>query len=106
MRKPARRQPAGKQPDRFVVEISTSRHFGGPEEGGWWYDHTDVNAVHVCPNRTVARRLRRALEREAARYRPRHNRFSVLGGADHGVASVRSRAEVEEMQTRGRPHYC
>lgn len=101
MRKSARRQSA-----RFVVETSTSRHFGGPEEGGWWYDHTNVDAVHVCRNRTVARRLRRRLEREAAPYRPRHNRFSVLGGADYDVTVVRSRADVEELQTRGRPYYC
>ena len=32
----------------YISEYSVSRHYGGPEEGGWWYDWCDfVRVVKV-----------------------------------------------------------
>jgi len=90
----------------YVVELNISRHFGGREEGGWWYDHTDVVAVHRCASRQRARRLRNRLRAHDARYSVRYNRFSVLGGTDVVIVVVHSQQEVDDLQTRGRPIYC
>ncbi len=89
----------------YVAEIRTSRHFGGHEEGGWWYDWSDVEAVHVRTSRPAARRLARQLADDAARYAPRWNRFSVLGGADTEIRVTRDPDEIESWQTRRRPRY-
>ena len=88
-----------------VAVLHVSRCFGGPEEGGWWYDHTDVEVVSRGLTSRQARRLQRRLKREEAKHRPRYDRFSVLGGTDVEVR----RGPVESLlaeQTRGRPHYC
>ncbi|NCW45218.1 MAG: hypothetical protein EBV77_07040 [Gemmatimonadaceae bacterium] len=89
----------------FVAVVSISRHFGGREEGGWWYDWTTVESVERFDNPRRARRIARRIEREEARYAPRHNRYSVLGGADVEVRRARSLQEVEGWQTKHRPHY-
>ena len=89
----------------FVAVVSISRHFGGPEEGGWWYDWRNVESVERFDNPRRARRMARRIAREEARYAPRHNRYSVLGGTDVEVLRARSLAEVDSWQTKRRPHY-
>lgn len=89
----------------FVAVVSISRHFGGREEGGWWYDWTNVEEAWVFDNPRRARRFARRLEREEARYAPRHDRFSVLGGIDVEVRRARDAETVRGWQTVSRPHY-
>lgn len=90
----------------FVAVVSVSRHYGGPEEGGWWYDWSEIESVRAFHNPRRARRIARRIEREEARYAPRHNRFSVLGGADVEVRRTRDREALESWQSRSRPFYC
>lgn len=89
----------------FVAVISISRHFGGREEGGWWFDWRNVESVERFDNPRRARRIARRIERQEARYAPRHDRFSVLGGTDVEVIRARSLEEARAWQTRCRPHY-
>lgn len=90
----------------FVARVGISRHFGGQEEGGWWYDWTTVESVWSFRNARVARRFARRLEREEAAYAPRHDRFSVLGGTDREIRRTSNPDAIAEWQSRERPRYC
>lgn len=101
----------------WVQIVETDRCYGGPEEGGWYYD-----ATFVVFERKLKRRLARKLAKRLAAevgvvlepgYRPgslfgerpaggRHDRFSVLGGTD---VSVRCGSYRERTMTE-RPSYC
>jgi hypothetical protein len=89
----------------FVAVVSTSRHFGGHEEGGWWFDWSNVEKAWSFDNPRRARRFARRLEREEAHYAPRHDRFSVLGGTDVEVRRTRDPEALAEWQSRQRPRY-
>lgn len=58
----------------LVVAWQISRHYGGPEEGGWWYDWTEV--VDVRKAHTMSEGLRQARKLKAEYPQPRFNRFS------------------------------
>lgn len=65
----------------------TTRHYGGPEEGGWYYDrsaHQRVIVSGLSADEALAEARRRnaqAAEERKADGRSQ-GRFSVLGGAD------------------------
>jgi hypothetical protein len=92
--------------DFFVARVEISRHFGGREEGGWWYDWSTVDSVWRFDNPRRARRFARRLEREEACYAPRHDRFSVLGGTDVEIRRTTDAAAIDRWQDRERPYYC
>ena len=85
----------------WVQILGTERCYGGPEEGGWWFDATRVIFAKRAKKR-AAKKLAKRLELEVAEMQPRYGRGSVLGGED--VELVVSRRRVEE--TRRRPSYC
>lgn len=68
------------------------RVYGGPEEGGWWYDHFTPRRVFVVPRRrlqALARRLQRRADVANAGEPPLH---SVLS---RGRVEVRAGVEPE-----------
>jgi len=69
-------------PDRrpFYVNVyATDRHYGGPEEGGWWYDCGEPVASTPYLTRAAARD---ALVVAQAQFPYTGKRNSVLGGED------------------------
>lgn len=115
----------------YYAVYEVSRHYGGPEEGGWWFDRGEVlycapvprsDRAHLSERRdqfgrrwtaTVDRVTPRALrrfERMAARdfgylpVKPRgyRGRSSVIGGPD---IEVRITAYVPQDYPAERPHY-
>lgn len=44
---------------RLVCLISSDERYGGPEEGGWYYNRTIVDDAVRCPNKAIARRLKK-----------------------------------------------
>lgn len=44
----AERRHRGNHFPIFILAIGTTRRCGGPEEGGWWYDDTEVLVVWVA----------------------------------------------------------
>jgi hypothetical protein len=89
----------------FVVGVvGYSRHYGGPEEGGWWYDRCDVLDWQECSSWREGLALARRFREEHPTQR--HHRGSVLGnGYDTKLVFTRSWQEIETMQSKERPHY-
>lgn len=96
--------PDGEKLVKFFVVVShITRHYGGPEEGGWWYDWRsieDVRKVFGCEG------VIGALEKLGEEYpRSRYGRGSVLGNAgDYEFAICTDQEEFPE-ETKRRPTY-
>lgn len=61
----------------YVVAYNISRNYGGPEEGGWYYDWTSILEVHKVWDWKGALKAMRELKDKYPQ--PRYNRHSVLG---------------------------
>ena len=68
------------EPTFYVNEYLTNRAYGGPEEGGWWYDTATFVQCHgSCPDREEALDLLDTLGCELERAREGlHDPGSVL----------------------------
>lgn len=90
-------------PKRARVWVSVyyvNREYGGPEEGGWWYNwYTHVETIRV-PLR-FAEHHRRRLE---YKHRDHHygNIYSVMGGQQ---VQVFIEGQPKQHETKRRPHY-
>lgn len=83
----------------FVTLYSVTRHYGGPEEGGWYYDWSTVGQVIAIPAgdpEGVAAALREQY--------PNENRFSVRAGTDYEVV-IETAENIGGQQTKERPRY-
>jgi hypothetical protein len=90
-------------PDNQMVYVnvySIERCYGGPEEGGWWYDWYECLETYPCRN-INAETLQEELEKEYDHIRE-GDISSVLGGTDLAVYIEEKPAE---SQTKGRPYY-
>lgn len=88
----------------YVTAYAVTRHYGGPEEGGWWYDWYE-------PIQTVPTTSEDA-DRIADGLRAKHSdndqngpqgRFSVLGNGSDLVVLVED--SPADCTTTTRPHY-
>ena len=84
----------------FVTAYEVTRHYGGPEEGGWWYNWYELIEsvpIHRHDADEVAETLR-------AKYQNRveGDIGSVLGGV---AVQVAIEDEAGEVQSKERPHY-
>lgn len=91
----------------IVSEYTVDRCYGGPEEGGWWYDWSDfVRVVGVFATREDAETFQATL-REAQDAEDRESghrsRYSVIGQPDtcYFIETVPG-----QWQDTERPHYC
>ena len=90
----------------YIVAFGISKHYGGREEGGWWYDWTSINEVRRAY--TLKEALRHAHELKEAYPAPRFNRHSSAnnGEADSYIAVCYSEADPAwPEETTCRPHY-
>lgn len=93
----------------YVSEYEVSRHYGGPEEGGWWYDHDEfVKCLSAHANREDAeaeatKRNERA--REEAREEGRPERWSVAAGTNPDTLFYVEDHPAEFQSRGGRPRY-
>lgn len=83
---------------RYVNVYRVTRHYGGSEEGGWYYDMGEPVESHFIHEGTPeAAEVRRGeLVEIYAEHQPKRNRFSAIGGADYVV-------RVEDHFARGYP---
>lgn len=89
---------------RWIAWVETWRCYGGPEEGGWWYDRSAVVRVERCDNARRARRIARRAQRDS--YRPKYDRFSVLGGTDYDVLVTHDPRKLLWWHQPHRQTYC
>ena len=83
---------------KFVTAYEVTRHYGGPEEGGWWYDWREP--IDTVPTSDPAKMV----EVFKTKYEDRveGDRFSVLGGT---AVSVIIEDQPAENRSTERPHY-
>jgi hypothetical protein len=86
---------------RFVNAYAVTRHFGGPEEGGWWFDrHEPLACVPLLPEMDEDT-LRTLLEQGFGGLNE-GDPSSVLGGTR---VLVTTEEEPAAPHPRERPHY-
>ena len=93
----------GENPQVYTGVVSITRHYGGPEEGGWYYDWYEVEEILQCQDFRHLLSTVREL-REQYPTCPR-GRGSVIGGADTIVYISRSKRLIEDCQSDERPGY-
>ena len=92
----------------WINIYSVTRHFGGPEEGGWWYDWSEcVTSVPVKIRGEItltAGKIHNLIEvlRETGLYEDEGDIYSANGGV---LFDVRLEENKEETETTGRPRY-
>lgn len=78
--------------------------YGGPEEGGWWYDTETPVACHIMHNVTLEEALA-ALEAEAAKYADEDKSRDYYSVNAQGMHRVRLEPHVGSYWPKVRPHY-
>lgn len=90
-------------PDDFQLYVNAyrvTRHYGGPEEGGWWWDRRECVETMIATPRT-ADKIRADMEKKWKK-EDWGNIYSVLDGAEHQVSVERKPAETEQL---GKPDW-
>lgn len=97
-----RRSKTEKEPV-YVGVVSVARCYGGPEEGGWYYDWHQVEEILKCNSfRCLLATVRTMREQ----YPPdRFGRYSAAGGRDFYIYMSRDKRLIENQQTTERPRY-
>jgi hypothetical protein len=71
-------QRLSEQRKRYVVEYTLTREYGGPEEGGWYYDaYTMVRVAAECEDEATAIDVKEALQSLVDDERPYHSVLST-----------------------------
>jgi hypothetical protein len=86
----------------YVAALGIDRCYGGPEEGGWWYDTTTILKVYKVFDWKQALVRCKELQEEYPTC-PR-GRYSVIGGQDTYVRTFRSLEDLPE-EDYSRPRY-
>jgi hypothetical protein len=95
----------------YISRYSITREYGGPEEGGWWWDRSVFEEViATCDSEDRAQFVVQTLnaaektdqEERAGGHRPA-GRFSVNGGADTRYFWEDSPRQMEDTET---PTWC
>lgn len=94
----------------FTVAVyATSRQYGGPEEGGWWYNHSEL----IRPLRSFKSSdrayeyCRRFNEKSGSPIGPnfgRRSMYSVIG--DDRIEAMVCEDAVPRRLPEERPYYC
>lgn len=97
---------------RYITAYAVTRHYGGPEEGGWWYNrYTSIESVELpeelhIPD--VSDELEDRLEKMKTKLYEKHaeleegNIYSMLGGTE---LSIIAEPVPNSNQTMRVPHY-
>ena len=91
----------------YVSEYSVTREYGGPEEGGWWFDKAQhVRMICICEDQQAASQISMSLnsaQNEIDESDPEYaGRYSVNGGADIVFYSEDS---IGDHTLKEWPHY-
>jgi len=88
----------------YVSQYTVDRCYGGPEEGGWYYDWEDLDGVIAeFSDSAEAYDYARACNEFIFEQFGEADRFRVHGSPDKACYVE---TEVGDFQTTERPHYC
>jgi hypothetical protein len=94
----------GKCPPMYAVAVRTTREYGGPEEGGWWYDFTTIEEVRrAFTFRSLLSNVRKLQEEYPTSRYGRHSCADRSG--DVTIFMLRSESMIDGLQTTERPRY-
>jgi hypothetical protein len=85
---------------KFVNVYAVTRVYGGPEEGGWWYDTGELMFCKPFENADDAYEYAESI---SDKYPTTGKRYSVLGGEDYNVRVENDPGEDFPKET---PYYC
>ncbi|AIW03169.1 hypothetical protein CPT_Mater234 [Bacillus phage Mater] len=96
---------SGWQPveDNKIVYVNVylvERCYGGPEEGGWYYNHYEC--IEVFPVRNIAADTMLSVLEDEHAHKSWGNIYSVLGGEE---VHVMIEAEPKQSETKEKPIY-
>lgn len=88
----------------YVAVVETTRHCGGAEEGGWYYDWNQVVEIVECEDgfRNLLVTVKALRESHPTCPRGRH---SVIGGADVTIYMTRNEKLIDSLQSKETPRY-
>lgn len=84
----------------YVNVYLITRHYGGPEEGGWYYNWYNCVETVTCKNKD-SDEIKSTLEEEYGN-RKHGDIYSVLGGQD---VLILIEEEMKASETKERPYY-
>lgn len=87
----------------YVVASGTVRCYGGPEEGGWWYDKRRI--IEVRAVFTVTGALHTVRELRLDHPTCPKGRHSVIGGEDVEIGVFYDETMFPQESSGGRPSY-
>lgn len=87
----------------YVAVVETTRHCGGPEEGGWYYDWDQVVETREC--HSFKHLLQTVRELRWKHPTCRRGRHSVVGGADVTIYMMRDERLIDRLQSKEIPKY-
>jgi hypothetical protein len=86
---------------KFVNVYEVTRHYGGPEEGGWWYDWAECLEVYPVRDEEQGEQVKEWLW-ENYKHKKYGDISSVLGGVD---IRIYIEDEPKEYESTERPYY-
>ena len=89
----------------FLSVYEVTRHYGGPEEGGWWYDRRAYTGQCRKVSCMEAREAREEWQVELEPDQPEYDRFSVLGWEGDLVVYIEGAEGENDTSRQPRPHY-
>jgi hypothetical protein len=99
------------KPDKFITTYEVDRRYGGPEEGGWWYNwHQPIETIQIP--KVFQRKSKRATKRVEALKQRLQAKFAdrAWGNIYHSTGGLLIDTYTEivrrENQTKHRPYYC
>jgi hypothetical protein len=84
----------------YVNVYEITREYGGPEEGGWWYNRLRCLETYPVRNKN-SELMQEQLEKDYAHIK-QGNIYSVLGGTE---LNVYIEERPKQSETKERPHY-
>lgn len=84
----------------FVNVYERDRHFGGPEEGGWWWDSFEAKSTRRCASEKQARQWQAKIE--ASFTEPHYGVYSVLYAGGSFVCWVEEHPAKNQPEERPR----
>jgi len=86
---------------QYVNVYEVDRNYGGPEEGGWWYDSGEPVASIQCDERQVEQ-VKTYLWTMYPQINAKRQRYSVNGGYD---LEIHVEEHFAKPWPETRPHY-